>query len=223
MTGASAAPDGQVVSVNEIFYSIQGEATEAGRPCMFVRLAGCDLRCRWCDTEHAFHDGTAMAIEEVVERVASRGCRLVEVTGGEPLLQPGAPTLVRRLLEGGHEVLVETGGHRDIAVLDPRARIVLDLKCPGSGESGGNRWENLELLREGDAVKLVLADRADYEWARGVIRDRPPARGISVFLSPVHGELSPQDLAAWILEDGLPVRLQLQIHKVIWGPDRRGV
>lgn len=223
MSRVSAVSERAVVAVNEIFYSIQGEATEAGRPCVLVRLSGCDLRCRWCDTAYAFHEGTAMRVEDVVAEVAAWHCPLVLVTGGEPLLQPAAPTLIRALVEAGREVLVETGGHRDIRELDPRARVVLDVKCPGSGESSRNHWENLERLREGDAVKFVIADRQDYEWARTVLRERPAASGVTAFFSPVHGHLPPRDLAAWILEDGLPVRLQLQIHKLIWGADRRGV
>ena len=212
-----------VLPVTEIFYSIQGEATHAGRPCAFVRLTGCDLRCRWCDTDYAFHGGTSMGIEEILRRIDGYGCPLVEVTGGEPLLHPSTPLLVRSLLDRGYEVLVETGGHRDVGVLDPRARIILDLKCPGSQECEQNRWENLERLKGDDAIKLVVADRADYEWSRRVIRDRGLADRCAVFLSPVHGELSPEDLGGWILEDRLPVRLQVQLHKTIWGAERRGV
>jgi 7-carboxy-7-deazaguanine synthase len=213
---------GQRLTVNEIFYSLQGEAAHSGRPCTFVRLAACDLRCRWCDTAYAFHEGTSLTIGEILDRVAAHRCRLVEVTGGEPLLQPHAPVLVAALLDAGHEVLVETGGHRDIGVLDRRAAVVLDVKCPGSGESDRNLWENLSRLDGADAVKFVIADRADYEWSRDAIRERGIAGRCPVFLSPVHGELAPGALAAWILEDRLPVRLQIQLHKFLWG-DGRGV
>ena len=211
------------LTVNEIFYSIQGEATHSGRPCAFVRLTGCDLRCGWCDTEYAFHEGSPLPIQEIVGRVSRYGCELVEITGGEPLLQPATPTLVRELLDAGYEVLVETGGHRDIGVLDPRARVIMDLKCPGSGEEGHNRWENLRHLGREDALKFVVADRPDYLWARDVIRQRGLEERCELFLSPVHEALKPEVLAAWMLEDRVPARLQLQIHKFLWGPDRRGV
>jgi 7-carboxy-7-deazaguanine synthase len=211
-----------VLTINEIFHSIQGESTHTGRPCVFVRLTACDLRCRWCDTEYAFHDGVPLSIPEILARVAAFGCPLVEVTGGEPLLQRHTPTLVRELLDQGHEVLVETGGHLDIAPLDPRARIILDLKCPGSGEVKGNRWENLDRLAGKDAIKFVIADRNDYDWASETVHRLGLQARAPVYFSPVHGELDAAHLAGWILEDRLPVRLQLQIHKLLWG-DRRGV
>jgi len=219
---AGSALQAPALVVNEIFHSIQGEATHAGIPCVFVRLTACDLRCRWCDTEYAFHAGESLAIPAILERVAAFGCPLVEVTGGEPLLQRHTPDLVRALLEAGHEVLVETGGHLDIAVLDPRARVILDVKCPGSGEAAANRWENLDRLAPKDAVKFVIADRGDYDWARDTVRRLSLERSAPVFFSPVYGELDPVRLAGWILEDRLPVRLQLQIHKLLWG-DRPGV
>jgi 7-carboxy-7-deazaguanine synthase len=221
MTTSLEAPPASLV-VNEIFHSIQGEATHAGVPCVFVRLTACDLRCRWCDTEYAFHEGTSLPIPEIVARVAAFGCPLVEVTGGEPLLQRHTPMLVRALLDRGHEVLVETGGHLDIGGLDPRARVILDLKCPGSGEAAKNRWENLDRLEAKDAIKFVIADRGDYDWASETLRRLTLAGRAPVFFAPVHGELDPARLAGWILEDRLPVRLQLQIHKLLWG-DRRGV
>ena len=211
------------LTVNEIFRSIQGEATHVGRPCTFVRLTACDLRCRWCDTEYAFHEGDSMSLDAVRREVAELGCPLVEVTGGEPLLQPGAPELVRALLDDGYEVLVETGGHRDIGVLDRRAKVVLDLKCPGSGESERNRWENVERLRPEDSVKFVIADRRDYEWSRQMLQRHDLANRCEVYLSPVHDELQPAQLAEWMLEDGLPARLQVQLQKILWGADRRGV
>jgi len=221
MTRNLEAPPESLV-VNEIFHSIQGEATHAGVPCVFVRLTACDLRCRWCDTEYAFHEGTSLPIPEILARVAAFDCPLVEVTGGEPLLQRHTPGLVRALLDQGHEVLIETGGHLDIGGLDPRARVILDLKCPGSGEVAANRWENLDHLAPKDAIKFVIADRPDYDWASDAVRRLELQRKAPVFFSPVHAELDPAQLAAWILADRLPVRLQIQIHKVLWG-ERRGV
>ncbi len=211
------------MKVTEIFHSIQGESTHAGRPCTFVRLTACDLRCRWCDTEYAFGEGHPMEPEAILAEVAAHGCRLVEVTGGEPLLQPGTPDLCRRLLDAGYEVLVETGGHHDASVLPEGVKTILDVKCPGSGESGKVHWPNLDRLRPGDEVKFVIADRADYVWARGVVQERRLTDRAPVHFSPVFGRLDPADLAAWILEDGLAVRLQLQIHKHVWEPTRRGV
>ncbi len=211
------------LTVNEIFYSIQGEAADAGRPCAFVRLTGCDLRCRWCDTEYAFHEGRSMTIEQILGRIEAFGCRLVEVTGGEPLLQSATPRLVKALLDAGYEVLVETGGHRDVTTLDRRARIIMDLKCPGSGEEPANRWDNLDHLGPSDNIKFVVADRNDYEWARRVVQERGLSDRCEVFFSPVHGEVELQELAAWMLEDRVPARLQLQLHKVLWGPEQRGV
>ena len=210
--------------INEIFFSIQGESTWAGRPCAFVRLTGCDLRCSWCDTEYAFHEGRTMAVEEVAALLLAYGCDLVEVTGGEPLLQAGVYPLIVRLLDMGTTVLVETSGASDVSRLDVRAIKVMDLKCPGSGESARNLWSNLEHLTPRDEVKFVIADRADYEWARDVLRrDNLAPRVNAVLMSCVFGRLEPALLAGWILADRLPVRMQLQIHKHIWAPDARGV
>ncbi len=210
--------------INEIFFSIQGESTWAGRPCAFVRLTGCDLRCSWCDTEHAFHEGRTMAVEEVAAQLLGYGCDLAEVTGGEPLLQPGVYPLIARLLEAGTTVLVETSGASDVSRLDPRAIKVMDLKCPGSGESARNLWSNLEHLTPRDEVKFVIADRADYEWACAVVRRHNLAPRVNALLmSCVFGRLEPALLAGWILADRLPVRMQLQMHKHIWAPDARGV
>jgi len=211
------------MKVTEIFHSIQGESTRAGRPCVFVRLTACDLRCRWCDTEYAFTEGAPLDLEAILDRVRSYDCPLVEVTGGEPLLQPETPELCRRLLAAGYEVLVETGGHRDVEVLPEGVGVILDVKCPGSGESEKNRWENLDVLRPGSEIKFVIADRADYEWARDVVRSRDLAGRFPVLFSPVFGELAYDLLAGWILEDRLPVRFQAQLHKHIWDPSRRGV
>jgi 7-carboxy-7-deazaguanine synthase len=213
-----------MLTVFEIYPSIQGESTHAGRPCVFVRLAACDLRCSWCDTPYAFTGGQKMAVDDVLARVDALGVPLVELTGGEPLLQKDAIPLMARLLEAGHEVLLETGGHISVAdVPAPVVRIV-DVKCPGSGEAARMHWPNLDLLQRHDEVKFVLRDRADYEYARDVVaRHDLTGRDAAVLFSPVHGVLDPQALAAWILEDHLAVRLQLQLHKYVWSPDTRGV
>jgi 7-carboxy-7-deazaguanine synthase len=210
--------------LNEIFYSIQGESTWAGLPCVFVRLTGCNLRCGWCDTEYAFYEGQQLSVSEIVAQVRQYGCRLVEVTGGEPLLQKGVQALFAMLLDDGFTVLVETSGERDISKIDPRVIKIMDLKCPGSGECERNRWSNLDALTVRDEVKFVVADRRDYEWARDVIRAHALARKVNaILLSPVFGRLEPQQLASWILEDHLTARMQMQLHKQIWGPSVRGV
>ena len=213
-----------MLTVNEIFHSIQGESTHTGRPCVFVRLTACDLRCSWCDTPYAFHEGRKMSIEQVVSDVAAFECPVVEITGGEPLLQADVYPLMRQLLDRGHTVLLETGGHRSIAKVPPEVIRIVDIKCPGSGESEKNDWSNLEHLTPSDEVKFVIKDRADYEFAKDVIqRNSLDARCGTVLMSPVHGVLAARDLAAWILGDRLPVRLQLQAHKYIWSADARGV
>jgi 7-carboxy-7-deazaguanine synthase len=209
--------------ITEIFHSIQGESTQTGRACAFVRLTGCNLRCVWCDTAYAFEGGEAMTLEAIARRVAEFGTSLVLLTGGEPLAQEGVHDLIALLLEQGREVMIETGGSLDIAPLDRRVRIVLDVKCPGSGMEPKNRWENLEHLKPTDEIKFVLNDRLDYEYAREILRKHRLAGRAALLFSPVHGTLAPRALAEWILEDRLPVRLQLQIHKFIWPPDARGV
>ena len=208
--------------INEIFHSIQGESTFAGRPCVFVRVTGCALRCVWCDTTYAYHEGTEMSLEAVIERVRGYACPLVEITGGEPLETPEVPELVRRLLDLGHEVLIETGGHRDISLLDRRSRAILDVKCPNSGMAEAMDWANLDRLWPGCEVKFVVSNRADYLFARDLVRDRG-LDGFPVLFSPVHDGLDPRDLAEWMLADGVNGRLQLQVHKFIWDPDTRGV
>lgn len=208
--------------ITEIFYSIQGESSHVGRPCVFVRLTGCNLRCRWCDSEYTFTGGEKMSLEDVMDRVSSYGCRLVEITGGEPLAQGEAFDLIRRLCDEGFEVLIETSGSIDIAPVDRRAKLILDVKCPGSGEVEKNRWSNLEQLREHDEIKFVIADRADYEWAKGIIEEKQLG-GRTILFSPVWGELDLRPLAEWMLADHVPARLQTQLHKHIWGADVRGV
>lgn len=213
-----------MLTVNEIFHSIQGESTLAGTPCVFVRLAACDLRCRWCDTPYAFHEGRKQSVDDVIAQVEAYGCPTVEITGGEPLLQPDVIPLMSRLLERGYRVMLETGGHRSVAGVPAGVIRIIDIKCPGSGESARNDWSNLSLLTPLDQVKFVLADRADYEFAREVIaREHLADRCGAVLLSPVHGELALKPLAEWILADRLPVRLQVQLHKYIWDPQTRGV
>ncbi len=206
--------------VNEIFYSLQGESTRAGLPCVLIRLTGCHLRCRWCDTAYAFYEGEWLSRAEVLSRVAAFGCPLVELTGGEPLLQPGALPLLADLCDAGYEVLLETSGAVDVAPVDPRVRKILDVKCPGSGEAERNHWGNLDLLRPTDELKLVIADEADYRWARDLVLEWQLHRRCPVHFSPVAGELEPATLAEWILRDRLPVRLQLQLHKQLWGAAR---
>jgi 7-carboxy-7-deazaguanine synthase len=213
-----------MLTVNEIFHSIQGESTFAGEPCVFVRLTACDLRCSWCDTPYAFYEGRKMAIDEVMAEVERYGCELVEVTGGEPLLQPDVYPLMTRLLEAGKSVLLETGGHRSIAAVPPGVVRIMDVKCPGSGEAARMEWDNLKLMTLIDQVKFVIKDRADYEFAREIVaRERLSDKVAAVLFSPVHGVLESRLLAEWILADRLPVRLQLQAHKYIWSPDTRGV
>jgi 7-carboxy-7-deazaguanine synthase len=213
-----------VLTINEIFHSIQGESTFAGRPCVFVRLTACDLRCRWCDTPYAFHEGRKMSVDDVIAEVEARGCQTVEVTGGEPLLQPDVYPLMQRLIDSGKTVLIETGGHRSIANVPAGVIRIVDIKCPGSGESGKNDWSNLEQLTTHDEVKFVIADRRDYEYAREIVRrENLPARVNAVLFSPVHGELDPKQLAEWVIGDRLDVRVQLQVHKYIWTPETRGV
>jgi 7-carboxy-7-deazaguanine synthase len=210
--------------INEIFLSIQGESTYAGRPCAFVRLTGCNLRCNYCDTEYAFYEGRKMTIPEIVAQLDTYDCNLVEITGGEPLLQDGVRGLIASLLAQGRTVLIETSGASDVSRLNPRVIKIMDLKCPGSGEAERNLWSNLEHLTSRDEVKFVLSDRADYEWARDVIkRYNLTSRVNAVLMSCAFNRLARADLAQWILDDRLPVRFQLQMHKHIWPPDRRGV
>ena len=213
-----------MLTINEIFYSIQGESTYAGRPCVFVRLTACDLRCSWCDTPYAFHEGHKRSLDEVLAEVDRLGCPLVEVTGGEPLLQDDVYPLMRSLLDRGSTVLLETGGHRSTASVPDAVVTILDVKCPGSGEDHRNDWSNLERLRPHDEVKFVVQDRKDYEFARDVIaKYRLEQRAAAVHLSPVHGVMDLRLLSEWVLADRLPARVQVQLHKYIWDPGTRGV
>jgi 7-carboxy-7-deazaguanine synthase len=213
-----------MLTVNEIFHSIQGESTFAGEPCVFVRLTACDLRCSWCDTVYAFHEGRKMSVDEVVAEVARYQCATVEVTGGEPLLQQDVYPLMSRLLQDGKRVMLETGGHRSIEHVPAGVIRIVDVKCPGSGESARMDWQNLQRLSPSDQVKFVIKDRQDYEFARDVVvREQLDKRAGCVLFSPVHGVMNARELAEWILSDRLPVRLQLQAHKYIWPPDTRGV
>ena len=226
MSARSPQPDSAgnlVLKVNEVFFSIQGEGTRTGRPCVFVRLTGCPLRCTWCDTSYAFQEGTSRSAWEVQAQIESFPCRLVLLTGGEPLSQAAAFPFASRLLDAGWEVLVETSGHVLLDRLDPRAVAIMDVKAPGSGEEHRMEWRNLDLLKAKDEVKLVLADRLDYEWARDLVRRRKLDQRCPVLLSPVHGRLDPGELGRWILEDGLEVRLQVQLHKYLWPGEERGV
>lgn len=212
-----------MLEVCEIFQSIQGEGVDAGLPCAFVRLAGCPLRCAWCDTAYAWQGGAAMSLPEVLARTLAFELELVELTGGEPLAQAETPALLGALCDAGRRVLVETSGALDIAVVDERAHLIMDVKCPGSGMSERMRWRNLDILPPGAQVKFVLADRADYEFARRVIDAHGLGHRARPLLSVVHGRLAPAKVVEWMLADRLPARFQLQLHKFIWPPETRGV
>jgi 7-carboxy-7-deazaguanine synthase len=210
--------------IHEIYASIQGESTFAGLPCTFVRTTGCNLRCSWCDTTQAFYGGTRMSRTDVLAKALATGTDLVELTGGEPLLQPGVFPLMTELCDAGRTVLVETSGEADVSRVDARVHKIMDLKAPGSGESARNRWTNLEHIHAGDELKFVLSDRTDYEWMREAIRTRGlPQRTPNLLASTVFGKLATKQLVGWVLEDKLPVRVQLQMHKYVWAADTQGV
>jgi len=213
------------LKVNEIFYSIQGESSYAGRACVFIRLTGCNLRCTYCDTTYAYEEGEELEIGAIIDRVASYQCPLVEITGGEPLIQEETPSLIRRLLQRGYEVLLETNGTRDISQVDDRCVKIVDIKCPTSGEAEKNNLINVSRLTHRDEIKFVIGGREDYEYAKKILNliNLKPSRMDKVFFSPVFGAVEPSVLAEWILKDRLNVRLQLQLHKYIWDPERRGV
>jgi 7-carboxy-7-deazaguanine synthase len=215
-------PSGSLV-IHEIYRSLQGEGTRVGLPCVFIRLTACHLRCRYCDTPHAFHDGRTVPLASVIDDALALGDALVQVTGGEPLLQPEVHPLMTALADAGRTVLLETSGACDTTPVDPRVRVILDLKTPGSGESAANRFENLAHLRPHDEVKVVVCDRPDFDWSLEIIRQHDLTARCPVLLSPAFGQVEPADLAAWILESRLPLRLQPQLHKLLWGPTRRGV
>ncbi len=221
----NATADG--LTLNEIFYSIQGESTFAGEPCVFVRLTGCDLRCTYCDTEYAFYEGKKRSIDSIIDEVQTHPCRLVEITGGEPLLQKRVHVLMARLCDLGYTVLIETSGAHDISGIDPRVHRIMDLKCPGSGESARNRMENLPLLGVRDEVKFVIGSQEDYAWAKAQVLAGVPGwvdRVNAILVSPVFGKVTPLELATWVMADALPrVRMQIQMHKIIWEPNQRGV
>lgn len=212
-----------MLKINEIFRSIQGESSHAGLPCVFVRLTGCNLRCRYCDTEYAFYDGKQMTVEQTIEGIDRYGTRLVEITGGEPLLQEEVYSLMNGLLGKGYRVLLETGGSLSIKNVPKAVIKIMDLKCPGSGEESKNDYDNINHLVAADEVKFVLLDRKDYEWSRDILRRHSLDQKCHVLFSPVYDKLNLKDLAGWILEDGLAVRLQTQLHKIIWGKDTIGV
>ena len=207
--------------ITEIYQSIQGESSYAGLPCVFVRTTGCDLRCGWCDSEFTFTGGTAMTVDQILIEVGKYCCELVELTGGEPLLQPEIYELATRLADCGRTVLIETGGHRDISKLDPRVIRIMDLKCPASGECERNLWSNLESLRPDDEVKFVIADHGDYQWTLKTIRDHRLEDRVKLLVSTAFGMIEPSQVVAWMLEDKLRARFQLQLHKYIWKPEER--
>jgi len=219
-TDITALPAAQRVKLTEMFLSIQGEADAVGWPTVFVRLTGCPLRCGYCDTTYSFYGGEWHSIDDVVQTVSTHGVKHVCVTGGEPLAQQGCLPLLKSLCDAGYQVSLETSGAIDIAAVDPRVSRVMDLKAPGSGELKRNRYENILLLTAHDQVKFVLCDRADYEWAREQLTLHKIAERCMVLFSPVHGQVQPRDLAEWILQDRLPVRLQVQLHKYLWGDER---
>jgi 7-carboxy-7-deazaguanine synthase len=212
-----------MLTVNEIFKSIQGESSFTGLPCLFIRLTGCNLRCTWCDTEYAFYEGKPKSVQDIMDAIEPLGVPLVEITGGEPLLQNEVYDLMNALLAKHYQVLLETGGGVSVAKVPQQVIKILDVKCPGSGEDSRNLWDNLDHLNPHDEVKFVLADRADYEWSRTILQQHDVPNKAKVLFSPVYDRLDLKELAAWVLEDNLPVRVQTQLHKVIWGKDTIGV
>ncbi len=209
--------------LTEIFYSIQGESTYSGLPCVFIRTTGCNLRCVWCDTGYSFYGGEEMSLDQIMAKVESYNCTLVELTGGEPMLQKEIYELSERLLSKGYTVLMETGGSLDLSKLDPCVIKIMDLKCPGSGEADRNYWPNLEILQPHDQIKFVIKDRRDYEWARETIRTHRLEEKFQLLFSPVFYEMNYRELAEWMLADRVPARFQMQLHKYIWPPEMRGV
>jgi 7-carboxy-7-deazaguanine synthase len=215
-------PSGQLL-IHEIYRSLQGESTYQGLPCVFVRLAVCDSRCVWCDTPHAFNQGERQSVDAVLKQALELGDEIVEITGGEPLLQDEVYPLMTHLADAGRKVLLETSGAHSVARVDPRVHIIMDLKCPDSGEEPGNCWQNLEILKPSDEIKFVLASRRDFDWAAAVIQRHELATRFTVLMSAVFGRVQLIDLANWLLDSRLQVRMQLQMHKLVWAPDQRGV
>jgi len=220
MQQENSAPESQRLRITEIFHSLQGEARDVGRPTVFVRLTGCPLRCVWCDTAYAFHGGQWREIDDILHEVATFQTRYVCVTGGEPLAQKRCIDLLRALCDAGYDVSLETSGALDVSAVDARVSKVVDLKAPGSGEAARNLWSNLDVLKTGDQIKFVLADRADYDWARARLEEHALGARCEVLFSPVYGKLAPRELAEWILADRLPVRMQIQLHKLLWGEEK---
>jgi len=212
-----------MLKINEIFHSIQGESTRAGEPTVFVRLTGCNLRCSYCDTEYAFEEGESFSIDEIIAAVEKFNCRLVEITGGEPLMQNESIELMDRLCENGFDVMLETGGSLPVDKVNKKVKIILDLKCPSSGMSKKNYFPNLEIIKPEDEIKFVIGTREDYEWSVGIINEYKLAEKSVLLFSPVFNKLEPAELAKWILDDKLKVRFQIQMHKYIWDPNKRGV
>ena len=212
-----------MIKVNEIFFSIQGESSRAGLPCVFVRLTYCNLRCSYCDTEYAFYEGSDFSIDEIVDRVKSYNCNLVEITGGEPLMQNECLDLMKILCDSGFDVMLETGGSLPINSIDPRVMIIMDFKCPSSGMMKKNLFANIKFLKKNDEVKFVIGNREDYEWSKKIISTYELDRKCAILFSVVFGALEPVTLVNWILEDKLDVRFQLQMHKIIWHPETKGV
>jgi len=212
-----------MIKVNEIFYSIQGEGASAGLPCVFVRLTGCNLRCTYCDTEYAFYEGTDKSIEQIIEQVRTYNCNLVEITGGEPLQQIKSFDLMKELCENNFEVLLETGGSLSIKEVDKRVKIIMDLKCPSSGMKKKNLYSNIDFIKPTDEVKFVIETREDYDWAKNIIKNYKLDDKTQILFSPVFGKVNYELIVKWILEDKLNVRFQLQMHKFIWDPEKRGV
>ena len=212
-----------MIKINEIYLSVQGESTHTGLPCIFIRLTGCNLRCSWCDTAYAFHEGKNMSIDEILQKVENFGIHLVEITGGEPLMQDNVYTLMRRLIEKGYKVMLETGGSISLERVPKDVIKIMDLKCPGSGEQDKNNLDNLKLLAPHDEVKFVILDKKDYEWSRDIIKRYKINETAHILLSPVFDKLELKEMVKWILEDQLPVRLQTQLHKIIWDKNTIGV
>jgi 7-carboxy-7-deazaguanine synthase len=211
------------IKINEIFYSIQGESSFAGLPCVFIRFTYCNLRCTYCDTEYAFYDGNELTIDEIIKQVEKFDCHLVEITGGEPLIQENIQTLIQELFSHNYEVLIETGGHVDIEQVDKRVKIIMDIKCPSSGESEKNLWSNLDKLQPSTELKFVMGDKNDFEWAISIIHKYKLKQNNTILFSPVFGKLNNEKLANWILDSKLPIKMQIQMHKYIWDPDKRSV